>query len=351
MFSMAKVVVLGAGFAGVNVCLNLIGSEHDVELLDVNGSHEFTPGIIDLFRERHDEDDLRVNLNRLFKDTDIEFFRESVEDIDPQDQRVETNAGSHDYTYLVVALGAEAATYGVDVSAADKFYSLTSAKRSVKNVEEAEEVTVIGSGYVGVEVAAEIREMGKDVTVIDGSTRPLPAGNEDSSLKILNYMNRHDITFKGGSPAKRIEENKTVLENGKSIEHDACIWSAGIKTSETVQDALDVGRDGVPVDDYLRWEKYPEVFALGDCADVDVIDTAHNAIDQAKFVAANIGRSKSKMKKYDSSETPLLISLGDTGMMLYGDRALKNRLFRRMKDYVMKGYKMNLKRKKLRARL
>lgn len=348
---MAKVVVLGAGFAGVNVCLNLIGSEHEVELLDVNGSHEFTPGIIDLFRERHDEENLRVNLNRLFKDTGIEFSRESVEDIDPQEQRVETNAGSHDYNYLVVALGAEAATYGIDVSAADKFYNITSAKRAVKNAEDAENVTVVGSGYVGVEVAAEINEMEKDVTVIDGATRPLPAGNEDSSLKILNYMNKKDITFKGGSPVKRVEGTKVVLENGKTIKHDACIWAAGIKASETVQSALDVDSNGVPVDDYLRWRKYPEIFVLGDCADLEVTDTAHNAIDQAKYVASNIGRSKSEMKEYDPSETPLLISLGDTGMMLYGDRALKNRLFRRMKDYVMKGYMLNLKRRKLQSRL
>lgn len=348
---MAKVVVLGAGFAGVNVCLNLLGSEHDVELLDVNGSHEFTPGLIDLYRERHSEEELRINLNQLFKDTDIEFFRESVEDIDPVEQEVYTNAGIHDYTYLVVALGSDAATYGIDVSAADKFYSLTSAKKSVNSVKDAEKVTVVGAGYVGVEVAGEVNEMGKEVTVIDGATRPMHTGNESSSLKVLDYMNKEDVTFKGGSPVKRVEEDRVVLDNGKSVEHDACVWAAGVQVSKTVQESLGVGREGVPVDDYLRWKKYPEIFVVGDCADLDILDTAHNALSQAKNVARNVGEPKPKMKEYDQPERPLLVSLGDTGMLLYGETALRSRIFRKLKDYVMKGYKLSLKQKKLKTRI
>lgn len=348
---MAKVVVLGAGFAGVNVCLNLIGSEHDVELLDVNGSHEFKPGLIDLFRERHTEDELRVNLNRLFKDTDVSFSREAVEDIEPENQKVKTNAGTHDYTYLVVALGSDAATYGIDTSGAEEFYSLNSAKKAVRQVKEAEKVTVVGAGYVGVEVAAEVEKMGKEVSLVDGVTRPMSTANENSSHKVLDYLNRKNINFKGGNAVKRMEEGKVVLENGKSIEHDACIWTAGVQASKTVQESLDVGRNGIPVDDFLRWKKYPEVFAVGDCAEIDAIDTAHNAISQARTVSRNMDRPKSEMDEYKASGFPLLVSLGDTGLMLHKERCLGNRSFRYLKDYIMKGYKANLKRKKLQGRL
>ncbi|WP_414836446.1 NAD(P)/FAD-dependent oxidoreductase [Candidatus Nanohalococcus occultus] len=348
---MAKVLVLGAGFAGVNVCMNLIGSEHDVELLDINGSHEFKPGLVDLYRGRHNEDELRVNLNKLFEDTGIKFSREAVEDIDPAEQKVRTNAGTHDYTYLVVALGSDPATYGMDVSSADGFYSLTSAKKSVKKVEEAEKVTVVGAGYVGVEVAGEISEMGKEVSVVDSATRPMSTGNEESSHKIIDYMNNEGINFKGGSAVKRVEESKVVLENGKSIEHDACIWAAGVQASEMVQESLEVERRGVPVDKYLRWRKYPQVFALGDCADLDVIDTAHNAIDQAETVAKNIDSAREEMIEYEGSEFPLLVSLGDSGLMMYKETALRSSVFRKLKDVVMKVYLLNLRKKKLAGRI
>lgn len=348
---MAKVVVLGAGFAGVSVCMELIGSDHEVELLDVNGSHEYKPGLIDLFRERFDEEDLRFNLNSMFQDTDIEFHREKVKDVDPKKQIVETNAGSHDYSYLVVALGSDPADYGLDLSSATGFYSMVSAKNAVENVEDAEQVTVVGAGYVGVEVASEINEMGKDVSMVDAATRPMARASEDTSHKVLGYLNESDISFRGGSPAKRVEDGKTVLENGKSIEHDEVIWAAGIQASEVVQDSLGVGRRGVEVDEYFRWKKYPEVFALGDCADLEQEDTAHNAMKQAEKVASNIDSRKDEMKSVTDRKYPMVVSLGDTGMMLYGETALRNRLFRKLKDYVYTYYRLRLKKQKLKGRV
>ncbi|MFB6216015.1 MAG: NAD(P)/FAD-dependent oxidoreductase [Candidatus Aenigmatarchaeota archaeon] len=347
---MAKVLVLGAGFGGVNVALEVARSRHDVEIIDIDGYHEYTPGLIDLYRERMTEEDLRFNLNRLFRGTGVEFSREAVEDIDPERKSVETSAGTHDYDYLVVSLGSEPRSFGMDLEHADAPYTLKEARESRRNMEGADKVNVVGSGYVGVEVAGELAEMGKNVTVIESSTRPMSSSNEAASHKVLSYLNDTGIDFRGGSRVKRIESGKAVLENGKNIEHDECVWAAGIQASKTVQESLGATPEGLEVDGTLRWTKYPDVFAVGDCAGTEAIDTAHNAMRQAEVVSENIGKMKSDMKTYQASKYPLIVSLGDTGLVTYGETALKNSALRSCKDLVFHWYRSTLKKKKLKAK-
>ena len=346
---MAKVVVLGAGFAGVNFCLKMIGSEHDVELLDVRSSHDYVPGIIDVFNDRVEEDELRINLNELFKDTDIHFSREKVESINPSRNTIKTNAGNHEYTYLVVGLGSEPRTFGVDISEAYTPYSLESVKKIDRELEDAEKVTVVGSGYVGVEVAAEISEHA-DVTIIDGATRPMPKSSEKASHHVIDYLNDTNISFVGGKKVTKVEEDIVVTEDGSRFESDLTLWSGGIQAADIVQDSFDCGPEGIDVDPTLRSNAFPDVFVIGDCADAGLA-TAHNAIKQAKIAAHNIGKNKSEMKTYKDSTYPLLVSLGDTGLLVYGKRAFKNRSFRVSKDMVFKGYKASLKAHKVKARV
>jgi len=348
---MADVLVLGAGFGGLNVCLRLANTGHDVKLIDREGHHEYTPGLIDLYRERHTPDDLRVNLNRLLEPLDVEFQREVVKAIHPDAQKVSTNAGSHSYDYIVIGLGSDCMNYGMDVSSAYEPYTLTETKDVAEAIEDAEKITVVGAGYVGVEVAGELAEKDRQVTVVDGATRPMARANEKASKITLNYFNEKGIDFRGGNNAKRVEETKIVLENGKSIGHDECLWAAGIQASELVQDYLGAGRSGLEVDDHLRWTKYPEVFGIGDCADTGGKKTAHNAMRQAKVVAKNVGRQKKDMVSYSPEEYPLMVSMGETAMMNYGDIAIRNPLFRRAKDMVMKGYIKSLKARQFRGRI
>jgi len=346
---MAKVLVLGAGFAGVNFCLEMVGTEHDVRLLDMQSFHEYTPGIIELFNDRHSEEDLRIDINQLFEDTNIEFSRERVEKIRSDSNFVETNAGSHEYEYLVVALGSEPRTYGTDISEAYTPYSIEEVKKIKDELEDAEKAVIVGSGYVGVEVAGEIRNE-VDLTIIDGETRPMPRSSKKASHIALDYMNSNDISFVGGKRVKEVKENKVVTSDGSSFESDLTIWTGGIKAPQTVQDSMECGPKGVDVDSTLRSSRFPEVFVIGDCVEGSLA-TAHNAIKQAKIAAYNLDRKKSKMKEYHDSDYPLIVSMGKTGMMVYGRRAHSNRLLRRSKDIVFRGYKASLKARKSKSKL
>lgn len=347
-----KVVVAGAGFGGINAALELARKGFDVKILDKESFSEYTPGLIDLFRSRITEEKLKVDLHDFLEATSVDFSREKILGFNLEENKVETDSGSHSYDYLVLALGSEAATYGMDVSDAESCYDIRGAKKLDRDLEDAEDAIVVGSGYVGVEIATELERKDIEVTIVDESTRPVSNSNFKTSEVVLDYLNNNDINFRGGSRATQINENSVKLKNGEEIEADTVIWSGGVQASKIVQKYFDTGPSGLPVNSGLSSEEHPNVFAVGDNADSGFMDVAQNAEKQAEVVVRNVAKSDSEtLEEYSEGRLPLLISLGDTAIFSRGDLALKNRVFRYMKDLVRIRYYYNLKKRKLKLRL
>ncbi|PSH00146.1 MAG: hypothetical protein BRC28_01095, partial [Nanohaloarchaea archaeon SW_4_43_9] len=189
-----KVVVAGAGFGGVHSALELARRGYDVELIDQNGYHLFTPALIDIAGGSTEAEDISMNLNDFFSGTSVEFSREKIVGIDPDEEVVETTSGGHSYDNLVVSLGYDVASFGIDISDALEVYTLEGAKKVDREAEEAESAIVVGSGYVGVEVACELSERGVEVTLVDQVTRPMPRSSSEVSEKVLNSLNSKDIS-------------------------------------------------------------------------------------------------------------------------------------------------------------
>jgi len=347
-----KVVVAGAGFGGVNAAIELARKGFEVEVIDKESFSEYTPGLVDLFRDRVKEEKLQVDLHDFFEKTPLEFSREKILGFNLEENKVETDAGSHSYDYLVLALGSEPATYGTDISDAESCYSLREAKKLDRELEDSESAIVVGCGYVGVEIATELDEREIEVTIVDGETRPVPNTGYEVSEKVLKYLNNHDINFRGGSKVEEVNSDSVRLEDGNEIEADTVIWSGGIQASKLVQNYFNAGYTGIPVNPGLSSEEHPDVFALGDNADSGFLDVAQNAEEQAGVLARNVAKSDNEaLEEYSEGMLPLIISLGDTAILSIGDRAIKNRLFRHLKDLVRVGYYFNLKKRKWKLKL
>lgn len=347
-----KVVVAGAGFGGITAAIELARKGFEVEVIDKESFSEYTPGLVDLFRDRIREEKLEVDLHNFFEKTPVGFSREKILGFNLEENKVETDSGSHSYDYLVLALGSEAATYGMDISEAESCYSLRDAKKLDRELEDSESAIIVGCGYVGVEIATELDEKDTDVTIVDGGTRPVPNSGYEVSEKVLDYLNNKDINFRGGSKVKEVNSDSVRLEGGNNIEADTVIWSGGIQASKLVQNYFGTGYSGIPVNSGLSSEKYSNVFALGDNADSGFLDVAQNAEKQAEVLARNIAKSDNEaLEEYSEGRLPLIISLGDTAILSVGDRAMKNRLFRHLKDLVRVRYYFNLKKRKLKLRL
>lgn len=348
---MEKVHVLGAGFAGLNAALELASHGFEVELVDRGSQHIYIPGLINLCRDRVGESSLRLDLEDFLEGTGIEFVRSEVERIEPENGIVELEEGRLEYENLVVALGSEARSFGIDLSDAFVPYGIEGARNLSEELDGAEQVSVIGSGYVGVEYAGEIAERDVDVKLIDASTRPMPNSPEKASHEALEYFETVGIDFLGGRRATRIEEGTVVTEDGDKVESDIAVWSGGIQAPELIQESFECGPEGIDVNSGLCSTEYRNVFALGDSANSGALKTAHNAMEQAETVAENISRQEGELQSYDDGTDPLVVSLGDQAMFLYGDFVLKNRFLRYLKDLVRYRYWFVLKRKKAVLRL
>lgn len=347
-----KVIVAGAGFGGINAAVELARKGFEVEVIDKESFSEYTPGLIDLFRDRIKGDKLKVDLHDFFENTSVKFSREKILGFNVEKNKVETDSGSYSYDYLVLALGSEPATYGMDISDAESCYDIRSAKKLDRDIEDSENAVIIGCGYVGIEIATELEKKGKDVTVVDSCTRPAANSGVEVSEKILEYLNNHEINFRGGTKVTEVNKNMIKFENGEELESDTVIWSGGIQASKLVQKHFETGPKGLSVNPGLSSEKYSDVFALGDNADSGFINVAQNAERQAKVVAQNVAKSEVQtLEEYSEGRLPLIISLGDTAILSIGEKAFKNRFFRYLKDTVRIRYYFNLKKRKLKLRL
>jgi sulfide:quinone oxidoreductase len=127
------VLILGAGFGGLELATRLseVASDAvDVTLLDRNDSFFFGFSKLEVMLGRQSADAVRLPYRDIAKDG-VEFRQETVVGIDPVARRVQTDVGSHDADFLVVAMGADydmAATPGFEVDGYE-YYSLAGAER------------------------------------------------------------------------------------------------------------------------------------------------------------------------------------------------------------------------------
>lgn len=345
-------MVLGAGFAGLNTALELAAKGHEPKIIDARDYHLFRPDIEKLLGDKVSEEELKVDLETFLKGVPIEFCQETVLGIDPEERVVETDKDSHDYDSLVVTLGGEPATYGLDISDAVSVWDIEGIRELEDRMEDAEDAVVVGSGYTGVEIAGSLRENDIDVTIVDMSTSPMPNSSDTASMFALEYFNKYDIKFRGGKEVTEIEEDMVRTGDDSFIEADIIVWAGGVKAPGVVTSSFDCGPQGIPVNSGLSSKEYPEVMAAGDCADHGFWKSAQNALKQSKTLAKNVVKPESEsLDSFREVERPRVVLLGRSAIFEWKSFALKRWYFRYLRYLIRKKYYLQLRFKKLKARL
>jgi sulfide:quinone oxidoreductase len=279
------VVILGAGFAGLELATRLSETASDavdVTLLDRNDSFYFGFSKLEVMMGRESADAVRLPYAELAKDG-VEFRQEAVVGIDPVARRVTTDAGTYDADYLVVAMGADydmAATPGLE-EGGHEYYTLAGAERLRDALPDFDGgrvlVSVLGQPFkcppAPFEGAFLLHEhftrrgIRDDVQMAMAfpMQRPVPVTAEVSQM------------FRDGLAARGIEELAQHLVTGI----DPAAGEARLASGETLPYDLFVGipvhrapdplaasglaADGwVPVDQANLRTEFPRVYALGD---------------------------------------------------------------------------------------
>jgi len=296
------VVVLGAGFGGLEFCKRFQRAEARITLVDRTNHHLFQPLLYQVATAGLSAPEIAQPIRSIFSDRpDITVLMESVAAIDIARKQVALEKATLAYDYLVLALGGQTSYFGHPEweRFAPGLKTLDDALRIRSDVlmafEKAETETdandreklltlvVVGGGPTGVELAGAFSELARTVLkrdfrhidpahmriiLIEGSSRILSHLPEDLSASAQHQLEHLGVQVRTNTRVKDIRESEVLLENGDIIRAGNILWAAGVAaTSLTKQLGVELDRAGrVKVSPDLSLPGHPEVFAIGDMA-------------------------------------------------------------------------------------
>lgn len=299
-----RVVVIGAGFAGLAAVKALKGRPVDVVIVDQHNFHTFQPLLYQVATAGLEPADVAYPVRTIFgRYPNIAFRHGKVSDIDLDARKVALSDGSHlAYDQLVIASGATAAYFGIEGARANArpLYTLAEARRLRNRVlgtleaadarpedfdEGAPTFVVVGGGPTGVETAGALVEL-LDVAVrrdrlrIDPSrTRVVLLDAADSLLagfkpRARRYaeqiLRARGVEVRLSTPVSEVTDRGVRLASGEWIKAAVVVWAAGVTVNGTLASSVAVGDGGgrLAVEPDLSLAGRPEVFVAGDAAAV-----------------------------------------------------------------------------------
>lgn len=303
------VVILGAGFAGLELTTRLSGSLADevrVTLIDQNEAFSFGFSKLDVLFGGKSPADVSLPYDEISREG-VEFRRERVTAIDPEKRYVKTDGGSYDADVLVVAMGAGydyAATPGFEEGGFE-YYSLAGAERLRDALPGFDAGTILigilGHPFKcppapfegalllhdhlvrrGVRDAVEIRVAGP-------MAAPVPITKELSQA-FLDQLGRRGIEYVPGQRITELDSQRKEarIAGGGSIPYDLFVGVPVHRVPEVVESS-GLAVDGwIPVEHANLATRFPGVYALGDVASTGVAKAGVFAESAAAVVAADI---------------------------------------------------------------
>lgn len=273
--------------------------------------------------------------NALVTDFGAELVIDRVTGIDTARRVVTTESGrSFQYCDLVIATGSRPIMPplpGVDSPLITPVRSLDDLSRLRNFAAGGRRAVVVGGGYIGIEVAVVLREMGIEVTLVEMLPKILMATTEPEFIgHIEEKLTQHGIRLLTGKGVtafdqRSISEIDVQLDGGEILTADFVVMSVGvILNTELAREAgLKTSRLGIWTDEHLQTSA-EHVYASGDCAEKRSFVTGQpcrgefgtNAVFMSKVVAQNIlGKNKKFPGVINANTTTVFdIGLGQAGL-------------------------------------
>jgi len=311
------VIIVGAGQAGFQVAssLRMAGYEEPIALIgdEPNLPYQRPPLSKGFMVGKQDIEGTALRPLAFYQSHRIDLLTGAkVTEIDRASRSVRLASLRHlPYEALVLAIGSRNRKLAVKGSELDGVCYLRTDAEAVdiqQRLEPARDIVVVGGGFIGLELAAAARTLGKSVRVLEVQSRLMPR----VVSPILSDFYRHVHNSQGVEISLGVALSEIAGHQGKVSEvvlSDGSVYPAdlvlvGIGVVPNIELARDAGlsvSNGIVVDERLRTED-ESIYAIGDCADHPNpfaagrvrIESVQNAVDQAKCVAASIvGRTES----------------------------------------------------------
>ncbi|WP_321284438.1 NADH:flavorubredoxin reductase NorW [uncultured Vibrio sp.] len=275
------IVIIGSGFAAYQLVKTVrrMDAHIPIQIFTTEDGAEYNkPDLSHVFSRKQTASDLVIKSGDVFaKENNIELFANTkVEKVDVDTQQVTANGQVYPYGKLVFATGAKAFVppmNGDGVRDVLTLNSLQDYQAAETHISRAKRVLIIGGGLIGVEIAMDLANSGKNVTVIEPNTRLLAnLIPEFIALPIERQLKQQGVQLALETSVVAVDRSEcgsmATLSSERTVETDIVISAAGLcaNTQLAKEAAIRVNK-GIVVDSRLQTSTR-NVFALGDCAEI-----------------------------------------------------------------------------------
>ncbi len=301
-----RVLVLGAGFGGLELCTTLsqtLGQDAGVTLIDKSDTFVFGFSKLDVMFGRTTPEAVRLSYAEIAK-PGVRVLRETVTAIDPESRRVSTDAGTYEADVLVIALGAD---YDMDATpglaeGGNEFYSVAGAEKLAGIIPTFSRghvvIGVCGAPFkcppapsecallLDDELTARGVRQDCQISFVMPLSTPVPPSPETSAALEREFQARN-IDLICGRRVNALDPDRRValLDDGSELAYDLFLGVPKHRAPDVVI-ASGMTEDGyIPVDSATLKTRFPGVYAVGDVATAGVPKAGVFAEGAARVVA------------------------------------------------------------------
>jgi NADH dehydrogenase len=321
-----KIVIIGGGFAGINLAKELVDHKDiQVTLVDKNNYNFFPPLIYQVATAFLEPSSISYPFRKFFAGKkNLQFRLGNLLKVNASENKIILNNGELEYDYLVFATGAETSYFGMknveknSIPMKTLNDAIVMRNTLLKNLEKAAickdirerrkllTIVVAGGGPTGVEVSGMFAEMRKNILLkeypelsttasniylVDGSDALLSPMSKASQEDTLEAITQLGVVVKLNTRVVDYKDDTVFFADGKTIKTKNLIWAAGVSAKEF---------DGIPAESYGRGKRmatdafnkvngFENVFAIGDTCIQLTDDAFPNGHPQVAQVAIQQG--------------------------------------------------------------
>lgn len=335
-----RVVIIGGGFAGLELAKKIDKKQYQVVLIDKNNYYQFQPLLYQVATAGLEPSSISYPHRKMFqKQKGIHFRMCKAERVETEDKIVVTNIGKIAYDYLVVATGCDTNYFGNE-SLKESTFALKSVSESLllrnrillsfeqslsaKTEDELKEIltfVIVGGGATGVELSGALADMKKtilpkdypevdfskmEIHLVDASPRLLAGMSPEASAGAAKTLTKRGVIIHQEVSVKSIENKTVEMSNGQQLKSRNIFWVAGVKPNSLQgmhDEAYNRGR--LTVNEFNQVNGYDNIFAIGDTSLLiseasprGHAQVAQVSLQMARNLAKNLNQ-KDKSKKLE----------------------------------------------------
>lgn len=345
-----QIVIVGAGFGGMQAAVSLANAEADVLLIDRNNYNTFIPLLYQVAFAQLEPGLVAFPVRTLLRrHRNIRFLMDSVQQLHLAEKSLQTTQETISYDYLVLATGSQTRysdlpgvvdqswmLRSLNDAIALRNHTLTCFERAAHQPDAFQRQSlltfvVVGGGATGVEVAGALVELSRclvkqdypmlrladvQIVLVQSGDRLLPDLPASSGSYTQQKLRQLGVQVHLGAQVRQVDQSAVYLANGQSIASETVIWTAGLEAAlPDVNGSIEQNaRRKVTVLPTLQLPNFPEVYAIGDVAEVQpapLTGVAPAALQAGVMVARNIqrqlkGRSPQPFHYFDKGRLAII---------------------------------------------